>query len=421
MVQRKGALPSAVLVPELRRALRHLYDPDVLGKSSLLDLLPVDAHARAASLRDLLISAVEALKPDRGVSLQSSAWRTYQTLSARYVQQFQQSEVAQALGLSLRQLRRQDLLAVHALAEYLWQRYGLRDKVTGPNPPPVPGDGTAPGTSSQEAELEWLRRTLANEPITVAEVVAEVVATVKPLANAFRTRLEPVVPENLPRLVAQLATLQQALLNVLTASIPYAADGVIRIGAQALAQQVSVSVLPMPCSGTAAAFPPDQSESLDMARRLAQLSGGALVVSGGGGDSPWQVELRLPAMEQATVLFVDDNVDTLQLCQRYLAGSRYAFVGARDPEQALALTEKLEPHAVVVDVMLPGTDGWRLLTRLHEHPKACCVPIIVCTILPQERLALALGAATFLRKPISRDALLAALDQQLGQGARSSP
>jgi CheY-like chemotaxis protein len=63
--------------------------------------------------------------------------------------------------------------------------------------------------------------------------------------------------------------------------------------------------------------------------------------------------------------------------------------------------------------MLPGIDGWELLGRLREHPQIGTAPIIVCTILPQEEFALTLGAAEFLRKPVSREALLSALDQAL--------
>ena len=76
------------------------------------------------------------------------------------------------------------------------------------------------------------------------------------------------------------------------------------------------------------------------------------------------------------------------------------------------MAEESAPQVIVVDVMLPGIEGWELLGRLRTHPKTRDVPIIVCTILPQEQLALSLGAAEFLRKPINREALLSALDRQ---------
>jgi CheY-like chemotaxis protein len=78
----------------------------------------------------------------------------------------------------------------------------------------------------------------------------------------------------------------------------------------------------------------------------------------------------------------------------------------------VALAEEITPRAIVLDVMLPGIDGWELVGRLREHPRTRDVPIVICTILPQEQLAMALGAAAFLRKPVAREVLLEVLDQQ---------
>jgi CheY-like chemotaxis protein len=101
------------------------------------------------------------------------------------------------------------------------------------------------------------------------------------------------------------------------------------------------------------------------------------------------------------------------LMHRYLEGTRYRFVGVRDPEQALTQAQALSPHLILLDVMLPGVDGWEVLGRLRENPVFRSIPVIVSTILPQEQLALTLGAAAFLRKPASRETLLRTLDRLL--------
>ena len=106
-----------------------------------------------------------------------------------------------------------------------------------------------------------------------------------------------------------------------------------------------------------------------------------------------------------------------QLIKRHLEESNYTFVGVSDPRDALAKAVACTPRVILLDVMLPGIDGWELLGRLREHPVTRATPIIVCTILPHERLSLTLGAAAFLRKPFTRAALLAALDTQVGQAA----
>ena len=158
-----------------------------------------------------------------------------------------------------------------------------------------------------------------------------------------------------------------------------------------------------------------------MARQLAELSGGTLESTPGGTpECSFQIKLILPTAEERAVLVIDDNADTLQLFRRYVTGSSYLFVGTSDPQQAIPLAQELKPQIIVLDVMLPGIDGWELLGQFRAHPATQNTPIIVCTILPQERLALTLGAAAFLRKPVTRKALLSALDRQAGLPAPGS-
>ncbi len=71
--------------------------------------------------------------------------------------------------------------------------------------------------------------------------------------------------------------------------------------------------------------------------------------------------------------------------------------------------------------MLPGVDGWELLDNLREEPDTHHIPVIVCSILPEEPLALALGASCFLRKPVSQLEFLAALEQQASSPAQELP
>jgi CheY-like chemotaxis protein len=101
------------------------------------------------------------------------------------------------------------------------------------------------------------------------------------------------------------------------------------------------------------------------------------------------------------------------MLQRYTSGTRYRLVGTQDPEESLSLAEKISPQIIVLDVMMPQVDGWRVLGRLRQHPLTEHVPVIVCSILAQEELALSLGASGFVHKPVTRQAFLAALDRQI--------
>ncbi len=153
-------------------------------------------------------------------------------------------------------------------------------------------------------------------------------------------------------------------------------------------------------------------EDLALAKRILELSQGILDLEADPSHQPPLVlSVTLPTAEQMPVLVVDDNIDTLRLFERYLSGTRYRFIGTPDPRGALPLAVKLEPKAIVLDIMLPEVDGWDLLGRLREHPTTRHVPVIVCTILPQAELASVLGAAEFIGKPVRRQALLSALDR----------
>jgi CheY-like chemotaxis protein len=174
-------------------------------------------------------------------------------------------------------------------------------------------------------------------------------------------------------------------------------------------------------SRSAPAEDADTSKRLEMAKQLVELSDGRLEISEDKeGEGAYTIEVILPAEEQISVLVIDDNVDTLQLLQRYLSNSRYCFTGISDPQQALQIATDATPQIIVLDVMLPEVDGWELLGRLNGHPQTCDIPIVVCTILPQEQLAFNLGAEAFIPKPVSRSGFLSVLDHLLEQPSKGS-
>jgi len=123
-------------------------------------------------------------------------------------------------------------------------------------------------------------------------------------------------------------------------------------------------------------------------------------------------------MAQDVVLVIDDNADMLELFKRYVQGTRYTVVGSQNPAEALALAEKLAPRIIILDVMMPDMDGWDILMQFREQAQttqeklaSSYIPIIICTILPQEGLAHSLGANAFLQKPVLPEIFIKTLDQ----------
>jgi len=417
---------KAFFIRELRGALSHLYDPAALRKSPLAELFDVAQREDTVSaLRHILTDAIESLKPNNDMPPGTKAWYIYRILYYRYTEQFTQREVATDLALSIRQLRRHEKTALQVLADHLWCRYNLEDKVQALDTAfaqsidkGVPNDAEIP---SREKELEWLKKSIPSERVEVEKLVQGVLKIITPLAQVSGINIRCNLPDNLYPAIVQLTSMRQALLSILTALIHSVPRGKITIEAQNISSDVCISIRTQSAFGNQIPISSKDTKSLEMARQLIHLSEGSLEVSPSiKSGEPFAVKIMLPAAEQISVLVIDDNADTLQLIQRYLSGSRYRFIGTPDPEEALALAERSNPQIIVLDVMLPGIDGWELLGRLREYPATRNVPIIVCTILPQEQLALTLGAAEFIQKPFNRQTLLAALDRQFEPPSKES-
>jgi CheY-like chemotaxis protein len=401
---------DAPLTRHTHRALLDLYDPPQLARSPLLARLDLARQPDPpAALRRILIAAVEALKPSEATPPQANAWRTYRILLHRYVQQIPQQEIAASLGFSVRQLQRHELVALQAVADHLAARYDLA--VT--DPPwaaPAPADG----------ELARLRTSFASEAVSLAEVVQAALRTARPLLEAAQVDADVAVAPQLPRVAAQGIPMRQALVSLFTAAAHCAPGGRIEIHAATESGQVRLGVRPTrdqsgPGQGPATldGLCPDDLENVMMARQLVTLSGGSLQVMAVS-EGPFAATLILPIAEQFAVLAIDDNLDSLHLLQRSLEGSRYPFIAEQNPIRAVELAREIAPRIIILDVMLPGMDGWELLGRLREHPTTRDIPVIISTILPHEQLALTLGAAAFLRKPVTQAGLLATLDALTG-------
>ena len=109
------------------------------------------------------------------------------------------------------------------------------------------------------------------------------------------------------------------------------------------------------------------------------------------------------------MLLVDDDRASLDLMAAYLESSDLRLERAADGVEGLRLTRELRPAAVVLDIRLPRLDGWQVLGSLREDPQTADIPIVVASVVDERARGLALGASAYLRKPLSRDDLLAAL------------
>ncbi len=119
-------------------------------------------------------------------------------------------------------------------------------------------------------------------------------------------------------------------------------------------------------------------------------------------------------MEQKIrILVVDDEQHILQFLKQTLEDEGFAVTAARDGNSALALLPEIEPHIVLLDIRMPGLDGYQVLERIR---KASQVPVLMLTGVPEVTAvarAFDLGADDFIRKPFSTGVLVARIRAKL--------
>ena len=109
------------------------------------------------------------------------------------------------------------------------------------------------------------------------------------------------------------------------------------------------------------------------------------------------------------ILVADDDPSILRLLQLNFELEGYEVSTASDGEEALAKARASSPDVVVLDVMMPGMDGWEVCRRLKEDETMRDVPVILLTALGQEqerRHGLAVGASEYVMKPFDPDQLV---------------
>ena len=410
---------------ELRTTLNSLYDPVALRASPLAKTFDPDRRSDPVSmLQRTLLDGIESLQPTRDTPQGSRAWRVYQILRRRFSEGLSQRQVAGDLGLSIRQLQREEKVAREMLADHLWSVHNLEERSPDSvdvEPDEVRETPEEKAAQSVQEELEWLRSSSPVQLTDVEELIREVLETLEPLMGIPQTT-SLLALEGTRRVPLRAAIVRQALLDVLSVAVRFAQDGQLIVRAEAAAGRISIRVTVFG-RRVGQWSEATHAESLAMAAQLIRLCDGSLQIDVRLDDIAEAEEkeepvfiatIVLPAPEQKLVLIVDDNADALQLIERYLSNTRYLFAGAQDAARAVELAAELGPTVILLDVMLPERDGWTLLGQLREHPQTEHIPVIVCTILSQRELALALGAAGFIRKPIKRAELLAMLDRLAG-------
>jgi signal transduction histidine kinase/CheY-like chemotaxis protein len=298
------------------------------------------------------------------------------------------------------------------------------------------------------------------EPFDVQAVVAEVVSTIKPLVQKNGNTLDVNVDEAVGIMRADLTKLRQSLFNLLSNASKFTKNGLITLSVRRESNAATDTVV-FAISDTGIGMTPEQLSRLFQAfsqahasssqefggtglglvitRQFCELMGGDVSVeSEAGKGTTFKVRLpavvsdqsaapaqepppqeALPRQPQQTeargvevaqprgrILVIDDDPSVGDLVRRFLGKEGFQVVTAAGGEEGLRLAAEMRPDIITLDALMPGMDGWTVLSQLKADTELAAVPVIMLTMLDDKSLGFSLGASDFLTKPIRRDVLL---------------
>jgi signal transduction histidine kinase/CheY-like chemotaxis protein len=272
--------------------------------------------------------------------------------------------------------------------------------------------------------------------VDLATLVDEIVGTARQLAEQNKNRLMVEAHDDLGSLMVDPMRLQQILLNLLSNACKFTQAGEVALRIRKLVDEqrwiefaVADTGIGMTAEQQAKLFEEfSQAESstaqryggtglgLAITRKLARMMGGDVTVNSEPGKGS-VFTVRLPG-DEATgptqesraqgsdcVLVVDDDATARELIAEHLKAEGLPVVTAASGLEGLKLAKHLRPIAITLDVMMPDLDGWSVLAALRQDTELADIPVIMVTILDEQRRAASLGAAGYLTKPIDRDRL----------------
>ena len=126
--------------------------------------------------------------------------------------------------------------------------------------------------------------------------------------------------------------------------------------------------------------------------------------------------LENSAEEPEQILLVDDNTTNLQVLHETLDGQGHRFLVAKNGETALNIAKKARPSLILLDIMMPGIDGFEVCRRLKAAPETREIPVIFLSALDDTKdkvKGLALGAVDYVSKPFQPEEVIARVTTHL--------
>jgi CheY-like chemotaxis protein len=128
--------------------------------------------------------------------------------------------------------------------------------------------------------------------------------------------------------------------------------------------------------------------------------------------------------KQETILVVDDNRDNVEILSAFLESRGYRVASAQDGKTALARLEEVHPALVLLDVMMPGMDGWEVCRTIKRHPEYGSTRVVMVTAkggYEDKFEGMRSGADDYVVKPVNLAELAEKVERNLAAGGGRRP
>lgn len=291
------------------------------------------------------------------------------------------------------------------------------------------------------------------EIIDVQKLIQEVSSTITPLVEKNGNQLVVTCSPEIGTIYSDSTKTRQILLNLLSNASKFTEKGKIMLDVVRHSSSITLTVTdsgigmtPEQITRLFQDFSQADSSTtrkyggtglgLAISKRFAEMMGGEITVtSKPGSGSTFTVDLPVAVVKPgtpdtnkangkiahtpaevssivegaSTVLVIDDDPSVRDLVTRFLSKEGFSVKSATTGQEGLKLARELHPDVITLDVMMPGMDGWAVLSTLKSDPEISSIPVVMMTIVSDKNLGYALGASDYLTKPIDRDKLVETL------------
>lgn len=300
------------------------------------------------------------------------------------------------------------------------------------------------------SKIEAGKMDLYLESFDLAHEIRNIANTVQPLIQKNHNILQVECPPDIGVVHADLTKVRQMLFNLLSNAAKFTEQGQIKLKVareptatgDSLIFTIHDTGIGMNPEQMGRLFEPfTQADSsttrkyggtglgLAISRRFCEMMGGEITVTSEPGMGsvfsvwlPAQVasapvpvvtdrRTYTPGGEDNLVLVIDDDPHAQEFLWRSLEKEGFSILIATSGEEGLQLARKYKPIAIILDVIIPGMDGWAVLAALNADPQLQDIPVVTLSIVNEKNAGYSLGAVECLTKPVEQGALLRVLDR----------